>query len=107
MAKWLGWVDNSMNRRPSAGIRSVESVVSHAAPTRAALAVGAYDMAARAEGVLNTSSRVRTGESYISVEHRDLDYIVLLNEGPNGKGGSAGIEMKHHPLARAIESMGA
>lgn len=104
MAKWLGWIYPSGAKRPASGKGSVEDVVSHAAPVRAALATHASEIASAASFYLNSLPEHRTGQSSIHAQPRDLDWIVYLQEGPNGKGGSAGIEAELGVLSKAIRS---
>lgn len=107
MAKWLGWVDNNMNPRPDRGRRSVESVVSHMPKTKAALAVSAQELRARAQARLESLPKERTGRSQVNIDHdgRLLDYVVYLSEGEYGKGGSYGIESELGILSGAVRGM--
>lgn len=105
MAKWLGWVDNSMAPRPKRGRRSVESVVSHLPKTQAALATSSAELRARAQARLESLPRERTGRSQVHSEKRALDHVVYLTEGEHGKGGAVGIEMRLGILSGAVKGM--
>ena len=106
MAKWLGWQFPSGAERPATGRGSVDDVVSHLPATRAALAESAGMMESIAQGRLDSLPKHRTGRSQVKVEKRDLDYIVILDEGEHGKGGAAGIEGRFGILSGAVRSMG-
>lgn len=105
MARWLGWIDNFERPRPRFGSGSVEDVVSHLPKTRAQLAASASMLQMVAQGRLDSLPKHRTGRSQVKLQHRDLDYIVILDEGEHGKGGAAGIEARFGILGGAAESM--
>lgn len=105
MARWLGWVDNSMSPRPKRGPRSVESVVSHMPKTRVALAASSAELQARAQARLESLPRERTGRSQVRSDKRALDHVVYLTEGEHGKGGAVGIEMRLGILSGAVRGM--
>lgn len=106
MARWLGWVDNAMAPRPRSGSRSVEAVVSHTSSVDRALTRHAAILASVAARRLDLLPRVRTGESQIHVQKRHLDRVVYLAEGPHGKAGSIGIELRHNILGGAVREIG-
>lgn len=105
MARWLGWQYPSGARRPRRGNGSVEDVVSHLPKTKAALATGAYELASRGQARLESLPKHRTGRSRVKVTKRDLDYVVVLEEGEHGKGGAVGIEARHNILGGAVAGM--
>lgn len=108
MAKWLGWIDDAGNTRPVSGRHSVDDVVSHTAPVQAKLRVKAAELAELASLRLDTVPKERTGASQIHLQKRDLDWIVYLDEGQvaQRKGGSMGIENRHHILGDSVRQMG-
>ena len=106
MAEWLGW------NGPPMGRGSVEDVVSHTVPVVKALKTHATALAQDAAFNLDARAQRRTGDSQIRALHRgdsydgftpELDSYVFI-EDPQGRGGGAGIEARHHVIGDAVDS---
>lgn len=89
---------------PPFGKGSTGDRVSHTTPVVDALRSKANEIGRTAAFLLDARSRHRTGDSQVKVVHypkTDLDSVIELHD-PDGKGGSAGIEMEHHVLRDAV-----
>lgn len=73
------------------GPGQVAEIASYTAPVQAKLKAEASKRQRRAQSLLDSLPKVRTGDSQVTLSRGDLDYYVQI-EDPSGKGGAAGIE---------------
>lgn len=71
--------------------QKIERIIARVAVVQSALKVEAVNAAQRAEVLLDTRSKVRTGTSTIDVEKGDIDYYVVLDD-TRGFGAAMSIE---------------
>lgn len=82
----------------------IERFIARHRDVQEALETEARGAAAIAEGVL--ASHHHSGDSYIEVEHGDIDWYVTLND-TRGQAAAAAIEFGRHEAGNTSEPVGA